>query len=40
MEKNYEELYMEVVLFSTEDVINDSNGDIPRDDPDIGEWLP
>jgi hypothetical protein len=39
MEKSYEELRMEVVLFNTEDVISDSIDTIVTDD-NMGQWLP
>lgn len=35
--KKYDELEMEVVLFSTVDVIDDSNPDVSE--TDIGEWM-
>ena len=39
MNREYTELEMEVVLFSTDDVIEDSVEQIPVDS-DMGEWLP
>jgi len=35
----YEALEMDLVMFTEEDVINESYNDIPTD-PDQGDWLP
>jgi len=36
---NYEALEMDVVLFSAEDVIDESYNQLPKDN-DMGDWLP
>ena len=39
MNRDYADLEMEVVVFNTEDVIDDSVSQIPLDS-DMAEWLP